>query len=145
MKPPHPAATALISAAVLGTAAPVASAQVVPDPMAAGQRVRISDGRQCASAHSARAASTLFGSVVLRPGARGMAADAKVAERAAPGRYQVTIECAPGGERFTESVTVRGGRVEGVNVTQAAGGLALLVLAGGAAYLLRRRGAAGRS
>ncbi|MFI0713900.1 hypothetical protein ACH4SK_25225 [Streptomyces inhibens] len=144
VKPARTAAVALISAITLGIAAPVASAQVEPNPMVAGQRVRISDDRQCAPAGAARAASTLFGSVVLRPGERGMAARARVAERATPGRYKVTIECAPGGARFTETVTVRGGRGEGVNTAQAAGGLALLVLAGGAAYGLRR-GVIGRS
>ncbi|MEU9123715.1 hypothetical protein AB0C96_28290 [Streptomyces sp. NPDC048506] len=141
----RPAVVALISAAALGLAAPVASARVEPDPMAAGQRVSISDGRQCVAARSARAASALFGSVVLRPDERGLAADARVAERATPGRYQVTIECAPGGATFTETVTVRNGRVEGVNMVQAAGGLALFLLAGSAAFLLRRRGVVGRS
>ncbi|MFE1772041.1 hypothetical protein, partial [Streptomyces sp. NPDC059008] len=144
VKPAHVAAAALIGAATLGIAAPVASAQVEPDPMVAGQRVSISDGRHCATASGARVASALFGSVVLRPGERGMAADATVAEQARPGRYQVTIECAPGGARFTETVTVQDSRVEGVNVTQAAGGLVLFVLAGSAAYLLRRR-AGGRA
>ncbi|UQA96401.1 hypothetical protein [Streptomyces halobius] len=131
-------AVALTGAAALGLAAPVASAQVAPNPVTAGQRVNISDDRQCDTARGAKAASTLFGAVALRPGTRGMAADATVAEGATPGRYKVTIECGPGGARFTETVTVRSGSVHGVNSTQAAGGLALLVLAGGAAYLLRR-------
>ncbi|MGW1379470.1 hypothetical protein ACWD6P_35105 [Streptomyces sp. NPDC002446] len=143
VKPAHLFVVALVSAATLGGTAPVASARVEPNPVVAGQRVSISDGRQCAPAHGARVASTLFGAVTLRPGAGGMAADATVAEQVRPGRYQVTIECAPGGERFTETVTVRSARVEGVNVTQAAGGLVLFVLAGGAAYLLRRRAGGG--
>ncbi|MEU5211305.1 hypothetical protein [Streptomyces sp. NPDC020742] len=145
MKSARSAAVALLSAAALGVAAPAARARVDPDPVAAGQRVSISDGRQCASSWGARAASPLFGAVVLRPGAHGMAADARVAVRAEPGRYPVTIECAPGGATFTETVTVRGGEIEGIGMAQAAGGLALLVLAGGAGYLLRRRGAAARS
>ncbi|MFF4602303.1 hypothetical protein ACFY12_06020 [Streptomyces sp. NPDC001339] len=144
MKSARPAAVALISATALGLGAPVAAARVEPDPMSAGQRVRISDGRQCAAARGARADSALFGSVALRPSTRGMAADAWVLERAAPGRYQVTIECAPGGAKFTETVTVHRGRVEGVNMVQAASGLALFLLAGSAAYLLRRRGAGAR-
>ena len=131
-------AVALISAAALAAAAPLASAQVDPDPMAAGQRVTVGDGRRCDAAGGARADSKLFGSVVLQPGERGMAAEAMVGVGAAPGRYQVTIECGAGGERFTETVTVHGGRVDGVNASQAAGGLVLLALAGGAAYLLRR-------
>ncbi|MFH8571152.1 hypothetical protein [Streptomyces sp. NPDC017993] len=138
MNPARIAAVALISAATLAAAAPPASAQVDPDPMAAGQRVTISDGKRCDAAGGARADSTLFGSVVLQPGEHGMAAEAMVAVGATPGRYQVTIECGTGGGRFTETVTVRGGRVDGVNASQAAGGLALLALAGGAAYLLRR-------
>ncbi|MEV0369752.1 hypothetical protein AB0I10_07990 [Streptomyces sp. NPDC050636] len=131
-------AVALIGAATLAFAAPVASAQVAPNPVTAGQRVNISDGRHCDAARGASAASALFGPVVLKRGTRGMVADATVAEGTTPGRYKVTIECGPGGARFTETVTVRGAGVHGVNTTQAAGGLALLVLAGGAAYLLRR-------
>ncbi|MCW7989353.1 hypothetical protein XF35_29965 [Streptomyces platensis subsp. clarensis] len=138
VKPAHPAAVALLAASALGLAAPTASARVEPDPMVAGQRVSISDGRQCAPARSAHASSRLFGSVLLRPGESGMAARARVAEGAAPGRYPVTIHCAPGGESFTETVTVRDGRVEGVNAAQAAGGLVLLALAAGAAFWLRR-------
>ncbi|MEU7431732.1 hypothetical protein AB0B07_12900 [Streptomyces sioyaensis] len=144
MKPAHTAAAALLGVAVLGLAAPAASAHVEPDPMVAGQRVRISDGSRCAPATGARVASPLFGSVVLRPGHRGMAADVQVAEGTAPGRYPVTVECGPGRERFTETVTVRDGRVEGVDAGQAVGGLALFALAGGAAYWLRRT-ANGRS
>ncbi|MEU9116906.1 hypothetical protein AB0D04_35430 [Streptomyces sp. NPDC048483] len=117
---------------------PLPSALVEPDPMAAGQRVSVSDGRRCAADGGATAASTLFGSVVLEPAARGMAADTTVVRGATPGRYAVTIDCGSGGRRFTETVTVRDGRAEGVNASQAAGGLALLVLAAGAAYLLRR-------
>ncbi|TJZ43579.1 hypothetical protein FCH28_32845 [Streptomyces piniterrae] len=132
-------AAALLSTAVLGLAAPAASARVAPNPVTAGQEVNVSDGRHCAAAQGARAASTLFGgAVALRPDTRGMAAEATVDEGVTPGRYKVVIECGPGGARYTETVTVRGGSVDGVNTTQAAGGLALLVLAGGAAYLLRR-------
>ncbi|MGW1788608.1 hypothetical protein ACWCO0_23430 [Streptomyces tubercidicus] len=138
VKPAHSAAVALFGLTALGLAAPPAWAQVDPDPMVAGQRVSISDGRQCASGRGAWASSTLFGSVVLRPGERGMGAQARVAEGAGPGRYPVTIHCASGGESFTESVTVRDARVEGVNAAQAAGGLALLALAAGAAFWLRR-------
>ncbi|MGW8401310.1 hypothetical protein ACWGLP_32280 [Streptomyces lydicus] len=141
----HPAVVALLGAAALGAAAPAGPARVEPDPVVAGQRVHLGDGGRCAAAGGARAVSTLFGPVALRPGPHGMAADVRVPEGAAPGRHTVTIRCAPGGETFTETLTVRRGRVEGVDVPQAAGGLALLVLAGGAAYLLRRRGAAARS
>ncbi|MFH9225735.1 hypothetical protein [Streptomyces lydicus] len=144
MKLGHPAVVALLGAAALGAAAPAAPARVEPDPVVAGQRVHLGDGGRC-GAGGARAVSALFGPVALRPGAHGLAADVRVPERAAPGRHTVTIRCAPGGETFTETLTVRRGRVEGVDVPQAAGGLALLVLAGGAAYLLRRRGAAARS
>lgn len=134
------AAVAVTGAAVVGLAAPAASARVEPDPMAAGQRVNVSDGRRCATDRGATAASTLFGSVVLEPAAtRGMAADTTVARSATPGHYRVTIDCGgSGGERFTETVTVRDGRAEGVNASQAAGGLVLLALAAGAAHLLRR-------
>ncbi|MEU8786786.1 hypothetical protein [Streptomyces sp. NPDC048637] len=138
VKPARPAAVALLTATALGLAAPTAAARVEPDPMVAGQRVSISDGRQCVPARGALVSSRLFGSVVLRPGERGMAAQARVAEGAAPGRYPVTIHCAAGGESFTETVTVRDGRVDGVNAAQAAGGLALLALAAGAAFWLRR-------
>ncbi|MGX1976817.1 hypothetical protein [Streptomyces kronopolitis] len=138
MTPAHTAAAALLGATVLGLAAPAAWARVEPDPMVAGQRVHVSDGSRCAAAAAARASSPLFGSVVLRPGRRGMAAEAEVAAGAAPGRYPVTVECGPGGTRFTETVTVRDGRVDGVDAGQAVGGLALFALAGGAAYWLRR-------
>lgn len=140
MKPAPSAAVALLglTVAVLGLAAPTAVAQVDPDPMVAGQRVSISDGRRCAQDRGARVSSRLFGTVVLRPGERGMGAQARVAEGAAPGRYPVTLHCASGGASFTETVTVRDGRVEGLNAAQAAGGLALLALAAGAAYWLRR-------
>ncbi|BCK72371.1 hypothetical protein Srufu_063240 [Streptomyces libani subsp. rufus] len=138
MKPAPSAAVVLLGLTVLGLAAPVAAAQVEPDPMVAGQRVRISDGRVCAQDGAARVSSRLFGPVVLRPGEGGMAARARVAEGAAPGRYPVTIHCASGGASFTETVTVRDARVEGLNAAQAAGGLALLALAAGAAFWLRR-------
>ncbi|MFE1171297.1 hypothetical protein [Streptomyces sp. NPDC058773] len=138
MNPAHPAAVALIGATALGLAAPPAAARVDPDPMVAGQRVSISDGSRCAPARGVRASSRLFGSVELRPGERGMAAQVRVAEGTAPGRYPVTIHCAPGGASFTETVSVRDGRIEGVNAAQAAGGLALLALAAGAAFWLRR-------
>lgn len=138
MTPAHAAAAALLGATVLGLAAPAAWARVDPDPMVAGQRVHVSDGSRCAAAAAARASSPLFGAVELRPGRRGMAAEAEVAAGAAPGRYPVTVECGPGGARFTETVTVRDGRVDGVDAGQAAGGLALFALAGGAAYWLRR-------
>ncbi|MFI9049066.1 hypothetical protein [Streptomyces sp. NPDC053427] len=117
---------------------PAPAALVEPDPMAAGQRVNVSDGRRCAADRGATAASPLFGSVVLEPATRGMAADTTVARSATPGRYQVTIDCGTGSAKYTGTVTVRDGRSEGVNASQAAGGLALLALAGGAAYLLRR-------
>ncbi|WP_190140909.1 hypothetical protein OG528_06995 [Streptomyces platensis] len=138
VKPADSAAVALLGLTVLGLAAPTAAAQVEPDPMVAGQRVRISDGRRCAQDGAARVSSRLFGPVVLRPGEGGMAAQARVAEGAAPGRYPVTIHCASGGASFTETVTVRDARVEGLNAAQAAGGLALLALAAGAAFWLRR-------
>jgi hypothetical protein len=138
VNPAHIAAAALIGAAGLGLVTPAAAAEVDPDPMVAGQRVRISDEQECGTVHGARAASKLFRPVTLRPGTDGLTGDARVADGATPGRYRVTIECTPGGERFTELVTVRAGRVEGLTATQAAGGLALLLLAGGAAYLLRR-------
>lgn len=138
MNPARISTVTLLTAVTLAIAAPLASAQVEPDPMSAGQRVSISDGTQCAGETTARALSTLFGSVVLRPGRGGMTADAKVAAGATPGRYKVTVECGSGGPKFTEKVTVRGGRADGVSANQAAGGLALLALAGGAAYLLRR-------
>ncbi|MFJ9417561.1 hypothetical protein ACIRPT_25780 [Streptomyces sp. NPDC101227] len=138
MNPVRTAAVALAGAAVLGLAAPAAAALVEPDPMAAGQRVSVSDGRRCAVDRGATAASPLFGSVVLEPAARGLAADTRVAPGATPGHYRVTVDCGSGGGKFTETVTVRHGRADGVNASQAAGGLALLALAGGAAYLLRR-------
>ncbi|MFG2136790.1 hypothetical protein [Streptomyces sp. NPDC048650] len=138
MNPARTAVVALAGAAALGCAAPAASARVEPDPMAAGQRVSVSDGRRCPADRSATAASALFGSVVLEPAARGMAAETTVDRTVTPGDYRVTIDCGSGGDRFTETVTVRDGRSEGVNASQAAGGLALLVLAAGAASLLRR-------
>ncbi|MFG2095125.1 hypothetical protein [Streptomyces sp. NPDC048612] len=138
VKPAHPVAVTLLCAAALGLAAPSAEARVDPDPVVAGQRVRISDGSRCDPARGVRASSRLFGTVALRAGERGMAARTRVAEGTAPGRYPVTIHCAAGGASFTETVTVRDGRVEGVNATQAAGGLALLALATGAAFWLRR-------
>ncbi len=138
MKPAPSAAVTLLGLTVLGLTAPTAAARVEPDPMVAGQRVSISDGGQCAQDRAARASSRLFGSVVLRPGEGGMGARARVAEGVAPGRYPVTIHCASGGAGLTETVTVRDGRVEGLNAAQAAGGLALLALAAGAAFWLRR-------
>ncbi|MCX4638134.1 hypothetical protein QT196_08320 [Streptomyces sp. P9-2B-2] len=138
VKPAPSAAVALLGLTVLGLAAPTAAARVDPDPMVAGQRVRISDGGRCAQDGAARVSSRLFGPVVLRPGEGGMGAQARVAEGAAPGRYPVTIHCASGGASFTETVTVRDARVEGLNAAQAAGGLALLALAAGAAFWLRR-------
>ncbi|MGA5562177.1 hypothetical protein ACPCUV_13490 [Streptomyces platensis] len=138
VKPAHSAAVTLLGLTVLGLAAPPAAARVDPDPVVAGQRVSISDGGQCAHSGAARVSSRLFGPVVLRPGESGMGAQARVAEGAAPGRYPVTIHCASGGASFTETVTVRDGRVEGLNAAQAAGGLALLALAAGAAFWLRR-------
>ncbi|QHC22043.1 hypothetical protein [Streptomyces sp. GS7] len=138
MKPARLSAAVLISAVALGAAAPGAAARVAPNPVTAGERVTISDGRRCGTDHDVRAVSPLFGTVPLRPGAHGMAADVRVPGRAAPGRYRITVECAPGGPRHTETVMVSGGWAEGVDATQAAGGLALLALAGGAAYLLRR-------
>ncbi|WP_241777614.1 hypothetical protein [Streptomyces sp. CT34] len=141
MKPAHLSAAVLISAVALGATAPGAAARVAPNPVAAGERITISDGRRCGTAHDVRAVSRLFGSVPLRPGAHGMATDIRIARRAVPGRYRVTVECAPGGPRHTETLLVSRGWAEGVDATQAAGGLALLTLAGGAAYLLRRTGA----
>ncbi|MCF3146733.1 hypothetical protein [Streptomyces platensis] len=139
VKPARSAAVALLALTALGLAAPTAAARVDPDPMVAGQRVSISDGRRCAQDGAARVSSRLFGPVVLRPGeGGGMGARARVAQGAAPGRYPVTIHCASGGASFTETVTVRDGRVEGLNAVQAAGGLALLALAAGAAFWLRR-------
>ncbi|ARF54502.1 hypothetical protein [Streptomyces gilvosporeus] len=133
------AAVAVLGALTLGLGAPAAAALVEPDPMAAGQRVTVTDGRRCPADRGARADSTLFGSVVLEPAARGMTADTTVARGATPGHYRVTIACGgSGGTRFSETVTVRDGRAEGVDASQAAGGLTLLALAGGAAYLLRR-------
>ncbi|MDC7339854.1 hypothetical protein PQR15_29550 [Streptomyces lydicus] len=113
MKLAHRAVVALLGAAALGAAAPAAPARVEPDPVVAGQRVHLGDGGRCGAAGGARAVSTLFGPVALRPGAHGMAADVRVPERAAPGRHTVTIRCAAGGETFTETLTVRRGRVEG--------------------------------
>ncbi|WP_189303627.1 hypothetical protein [Streptomyces albospinus] len=140
MKPARLSAAVLISAVALGAAAPGAAARVEPNPVAAGERFTISDARRCGAGHDVRAVSPLFGSVALRPGARGMAAEVRVPGQAAPGRYRVTVECGPNGPRHAETVMVSGGWADGVNATQAAGGLALLALAGGAAYLLRRSG-----
>jgi hypothetical protein len=139
VNPARISAVALLTTATLGLAAPLAWARVDPDPMSAGQRVSISDGKRCGGGTTGAAArSVLFGTVALRPDGDAMTARAKVAAGATPGRYRVTVECGPGGRQFTERVTVRGGRNGGVSANQAAGGLALLVLAGGAAYLLRR-------
>ncbi|MYT29847.1 hypothetical protein [Streptomyces sp. MspMP-M5] len=139
MQPARPAAAVLLGLLALGAAAPAARAGAAPDPVVAGERVSISDGGRCGPAREATAASELFGAVALRPGARGMAAEVRVGEEAAPGRYRVTIECGRGGARHVDTVTVTEGRAEGVGVAQVVGGLALLAVAGGA-YRLCRRG-----
>ncbi|MCB5910079.1 hypothetical protein [Streptomyces pinistramenti] len=138
MRSAHISAAVLSAVAVVTLAAPAASARVVPDPMAAGERVTVSDDGRCVGEGAARARSTLFGTVPLRPSARGSSGAATVARGATAGRYSVTVECGAGGPRHTETVTVRGVRAAGMSVTHAAGGLALLVLVGGAAFLLRR-------
>ncbi|MCK7623086.1 hypothetical protein MUU72_08235 [Streptomyces sp. RS10V-4] len=138
MKPARPAAAALLGLLALTAAAPPARAGTVPGPVVAGERVSITDGGRCGSVPAATARSDLFGSVPLRPGARGLAADVPVAEETEPGRYRITIDCGPSGPHHVLTVTVTEGRPEGVGAAQAAGGLVLLALAGVAAYRLRR-------
>ncbi|MFG2225727.1 hypothetical protein [Streptomyces sp. NPDC048644] len=138
MRPAHISAAVLSAVAALTLCAPAASARVVPDPMAAGERVTVGDDGRCTGEGTARARSTLFGTVPLRPSDRGRTGAATVARGATVGRYTVTVDCGAGGPRYTETVTVRGVRTAGMSVTQAAGGLALLVLVGGAAHALRR-------
>ncbi|WEB43505.1 hypothetical protein MOV08_32340 [Streptomyces yunnanensis] len=142
MNPARPTAAVLLGLLAVTLAAPAARATAEPDPVVAGERVSINDGGWCGPIRQATAASELFGAVALRPGARGMAAEVRVGQEVAPGRYQVTIECGRGGARHVDSVTVTEGRADSVGAAQVIGGLALLAVAGGAAYRLRRRGAA---
>ncbi|MFJ5680975.1 hypothetical protein [Streptomyces sp. NPDC093097] len=139
----RPTAAALLTLLLLTATAPAARAAAEPDPVVAGERVSISDDGRCGVAGGATAASELFGAVPLRPGVQGMAAEVGVDEETEPGRYQVTIECGRGGARHVQTVTVTEGRAEGVGLVQAAAGVALLGVAGGAAYLLRRGAARG--
>ncbi|MFE3651145.1 hypothetical protein [Streptomyces sp. CB02959] len=143
MNPARPTAAVLLGLLAVTAAAPAARAAAAPDPVVAGERVSISDGGWCGPVQEATAASELFGAVALRPGEEGMTAEVRVDERTEPGPYRVTIECGPGGARHVETVTVTDGRPENVGVAQAVGGLALLAVAGGAAYWLRRASARG--
>ncbi|UNO39124.1 hypothetical protein [Streptomyces sp. MST-110588] len=150
MKAVRTSAVALIAVATLGLAAPVVSASTHPNPVIPGRSVSISDDKRCGAGHQAKATSDLFGDVPLAPGGDHMGAEARIGTSAATGTYRVTIECGPGGDRFTETLAVRGadpsadartglgGGVGEVSVAQAAGGVALLILAGGASYLMHR-------
>ncbi|KUL49100.1 hypothetical protein ADL22_08715 [Streptomyces sp. NRRL F-4489] len=134
---PAVAAPAAAVGAAPAVAAPAARGGASPDPVVPGERVSITDGGRCGAVPGATAVSELFGTVALRPGARGMAAEVPLGEAVEPGRYRVTIECGRGGTRHQDVVTVAEGRAEGVGMAQAAGGAALLALAA-LAYLLRR-------
>ncbi|MGG2463400.1 hypothetical protein ACO0M4_26935 [Streptomyces sp. RGM 3693] len=140
MNPARPTAAVLLGLLMVSAAAPAARAAAEPVPVVAGERVSISDGGWCGPVQEATAASELFGAVALRPAVEGMAAEVRVGEDAEPGRYRVTIECGRGGARRVEIFMVTDGRSAGVGVAQAVGGLALLAVAGGAAYRLRRAG-----
>ncbi|MET9296273.1 hypothetical protein [Streptomyces sp. NPDC003077] len=152
-------ATALLAAATVGLAAPAASASAEPNPIVPGHPVSISDDRRCAPSQGAAARSDLFGEVSLRPGAGRMAAEVPISSSASDGTYQVTIECGPGGTTYTDVVVVQGGAAtRGVNdgsrtglggsvgevsTSQAAGGVVLLAVAAGTAYIIRRHSRTG--
>lgn len=150
MKSSHIGAAAAAAATVTVIAAPLAYADVTPNPASPGQSVTISDDKKCSGA--AKATSTLFGDVVLTPGANHMVAEVKVPTGAKPGSYTVIVECGPGGAKATTSLTVSGmptkpvrGGVGGTategNVTHVAAGAVLVAAAGaGAIYHVRRRG-----
>ncbi|MGP4003814.1 hypothetical protein [Streptomyces sp. 8N706] len=147
MRPARVFATAVAATALVGLAAPAATATINPHWERPGQTVRITDDKKCDPRKGASAYSAAFGTVRLRASGDQLAGEAKV-HRDAKGRNKVLLRCGDG-RKFFDWLSVgptggsragEGGSIGGFGNREFVGGAALVALAaGGGAVAVRRR------